>query len=439
MIKGFFLFISVLTVGMLQGRAQRLLTLEEAIATTLQNNFQIQLARNDSMIAAIDYGYRDAVFLPSLNATIGRTFSSNSQRQTLADSSERKSNNVRSNNIQGNVALNWVLFDGLKMFATREKADALLEAGTYTAREQVINTVATVINTYYSVARQQQLVKATDMQIKLNEERVKLAQYNLDIGTGAKPDVLQSRVDLNAQKVQKMQQQTTIAQLKEQLAQAMNSGIKPEEFELRDSIPLGEPISLGSLYEGLETANPAMLLAKSQIRIAELSLKESLADRYPVVSFNSAYNYSRLENNRAVNPSSLLFNKTYGYNFGFSASIPIFNQFRVKRQIQQDRLNLRYQNTLYDNQLSILRLSVTNAWQDYEQQRRILSMEEENIVYAEELVNIEMAKYRMGMATMVQLREAQLSLSQAYDRLIAARYNYKTAETELLRLRGTLL
>ena len=43
-------------------KAQKLLTLEEAIATALQYNYDIILSRNDSAVAALDYSYRNAVF-----------------------------------------------------------------------------------------------------------------------------------------------------------------------------------------------------------------------------------------------------------------------------------------------------------------------------------------------------------------------------------------
>ena len=45
----------------------------------------------------------------------------------------------------------------------------------------------------------------------------------------------------------------------------------------------------------------------------------------------------------------------------------------------------------------------------------------------------------LGQATYLQLREAQRSLEDAYNRLISARYNTKLAETELLRLKGDLV
>ncbi|HEX7753835.1 MAG TPA: TolC family protein, partial [Niabella sp.] len=90
-------------------------------------------------------------------------------------------------------------------------------------------------------------------------------------------------------------------------------------------------------------------------------------------------------------------------------------------------------------QRSLLNLNVVNAYKSYDQQKRTLKLEEENILLAKENVDIVFQTYKLGMATLVQLREAQLSLAQAYDRLIAARYNAKVSETELIRLKGTLL
>ena len=419
--------------------AQRLLTLEEAIATALLNNYQIQLSRNDSLIAAIDYSYRNMVFLPTVNAGGGYTQNDNNQKQTLADGTERKSNNLQSKNVQANVTLNWVLFDGLKMFATREKAAALLAAGEYAAREQVINTIAGVITNYYAIARNKQLIEATDVQIALNEERSKLAQNKLDIGTGAKPDVLQSKVDLNSQKSLRMQQVTQVEQLKEQLAQAMNSQISGAAFDIPDTIPLNPSLNLGELQEGIEHTNPTLLLAKSNIDVASYSLKESRSLLYPTLSFNTMYNFTRTDNKKVINPYSTLFNQSQGYNYGLTANIPIFNQFNARRAIKQSKLFLSTQQLNYDNQRSLLNLNVVNAYKSYDQQKRTLKLEEENILLAKENVDIVFQTYKLGMATLVQLREAQLSLAQAYDRLIAARYNAKVSETELIRLKGTLL
>ena len=46
------------------------MTLEEAIATALQNNYDIRISKNDSMVAALDYSYRYGAFLPQLNGLL---------------------------------------------------------------------------------------------------------------------------------------------------------------------------------------------------------------------------------------------------------------------------------------------------------------------------------------------------------------------------------
>jgi outer membrane protein len=419
-------------------KSQKLLTLEEAIAAALQNNYNIQLAKNDSMAAALDYSYKNAGFLPRLNANAGTVWNSNDVKQILFDGTKRESNNLRSNNINASINLNWTLFDGFRMFATRDKVEEFVKMGELGIKNQVVNTVAVVINTYYGIVRQKQQLKAIEEQMALNEERVKLAQYKLDIGVGAKPDVLQSKVDLNAQKAAKLDQEALIEQLKEQLNQVMNI-TGPSNYQVSDSIPLNTRLSLGEIQSGIESNNPALLIAKKNIDIAGITLRERKAERFPTLSFNSAYNINRNRNQAVINSFSTLFNRNRGFNYGFTASIPILNHFNTKRLIQQAELDIQYQKLMYDNQRSQINLSVINAFKEYEQQKKALELEEANILLAKENVDIVFQTYKLGAATFIQLREAQKSLEDAYNRLIAARYNTKLTETELLRLKGDLV
>ena len=62
--KRFFslLVISIIGKGL---TAQDSLTVEQAVAYALQNNYDILLSKNDSAVAAINYEYRNAVFFTS--------------------------------------------------------------------------------------------------------------------------------------------------------------------------------------------------------------------------------------------------------------------------------------------------------------------------------------------------------------------------------------
>ena len=430
------LFFALFTVNSLH--AQKLLTIDEAIAIALKSNHNITLAKFDSSAAAIDNSFKGAAFLPRLNANTGIVFNNNDQKQKFNDGTERERNGVKSNNLTAGISLNWTLFDGMGMFATREKVEEFVRLGELNIKNQVVSTVAGVVTTYYNIVRQKQQLKAIEEQIDISQVRVDLTQRKLDIGVGAKPDVLQSKVDMNAQKARQLEQQSLIAQLKSALNRLMN--VPPgNPFDVTDSIPINMNINIEEIRKDIENVNPSILIAKKNIDIAAVTLKEVKAERFPVISFNSNYNFSRLDNKAVVNPFTPLFSQNKGLNYGFTASIPILNNLNTKRLIRQAQLGIKTQELLYDNQKFLTYHSVNRAYRDYEQQKKALALEEENILLAKENVQIVLETYRLNAATLIQLREAQISLSEAYDRLIAARYNTKISEIELLSLKGELV
>jgi len=418
--------------------AQEKFTVEQVIAVTLKNNYDIRLVKNDSISYAIDAVYANAVFLPRVNANAGILFNNNSQNQELADGTKRNSSGIRSNNLTGSVQLNWTLFDGFKMFATRQKTYEFVKFGEYNVKAQMVTTIASVVNNYYNIVRQKQQLKAIEEQMGINEERVKIADKKLSVGLGAKPELLQAKVDLNAQKAARLQQQTIIEQLRGNLNQLMN--IAPDAiYDVVDTIIYRDDILLGDLVGNIENTNPQLLAAKKNIDIGRLTLKERVGELYPTVTFNSAYNYSRNQNQTVINNFTPLFNQNNGYNYGVGVSIPILNYFNVRKSVRQAKNDIDYLNLFYENQRQIVNTGIVNAFKDYELQRKMLALEEENIILAKENVYIAVERLRLGISTYIELRETQKSLSDGYDRLIAARYNTKVAETELMRLRGDLV
>jgi outer membrane protein TolC len=422
---------------------QRFLSLQDALTIALENNYDIRLAKNDSALLALDYSYRNAVYLPRLNANLGTTWTNNHQEQEFSDGTDRQGN-VVTNNISGSVTLNWTLFDGLRMFALRDKAEEYARLGSLEVKNQVVNTVAEIINTYYIIVRQKQQLKAIEEQMSINQTRVDLSQRRLEIGLGTKQEYLQSQIDLNAQKSAKLHQETYIRELKSRLNQRMdpdmnNQQIMTTDYEVSDSIPIDFQLTLEEIQSNIEQTSPMLQINRKNIEIAGISIKEARAERYPIVEFNSAYNFSLTNNDVALNPFLPLSNQNRGFNYGFSASIPILNYRNADRLVEQAKLNYDYQNILYASERSLLNLNVINAYGVYVLQKEALLLEEENILLARENVNITLETYRLGTSTFIQLREAEKSLEDAYDRLIAARYNAKLAETELLRLKGDIV
>jgi outer membrane protein len=427
------LFTSIATL-----KAQRTLSLEEAIATALKNNYDIQLAKIDSSVAALDYSYKWVAFIPRLNASTGVVFNNNDQRQKFNDGTVRERKGIRSDVLNSNLQLNWVLFDGLRMFATRDKLGEFVKLGELNIKNNIVNTVAAVVTNYFNIVRQKQQLKAVEEQMSISNERVKLADKKLSVGLGSKPELLQAKVDLNAQKASQLQQLTLIEQLKDQLNTVMVIDAS-SAYDVSDSIPFNNSLQLGEIMNFAETNNPVLQMAKKNIDITRLTLKEQKADRLPTLTFNSNYNYSRADNKAVVNPFTPLFSRNNGFNYGLTVGIPLLNGFNVQRQIKQTNIDLRFQQMDLDRQKAVVNLGIMVAFKDYELQKKALALEEENITLAKENVFIALERFKQGVSTYLELREAQKSLEDGYNRLIAARYNTKLAETELMRLKGELI
>lgn len=414
-----------------------LLTLEDAIGTALRNNYNILLAKNDSASFALDRSYAYAAFLPRLNASGSKLWNVNAQKQELANGAKRDTTGIQSSNLVGAVNLNWTLFDGLRMFATRDRLKELEVLGALNIKLQVVNTIATVNNNYFNIVRRKQQLKAIEEQISISEERVKLADRKLTVGLGAKPELLQAQLDLNEQRSNKLREQALIDQLKQQLNQLMAVEVK-SNYEVVDSIPINTQLNLGELSSAMVQSNPGLLQARKNIDIAKITLKERKAEQYPTLNFNSAFNFNRLENKAVINNFTPLFNRNRGFNYGLAINLPLLNGFNTRRLIGQAKLDISFQEINYKNQLSLADVALQNAFKAYEMQKQALRLEEENITLARENVNIALERFRQGVSTFIELRVAQISLAEAYNRLIAARYDTKLAEIELLRLKGDI-
>lgn len=418
--------------------AQSLLSEKDAIAAALKNNYDIQLLRNDSVSYAIDKSFINAAFYPRINATSNLVFNNNNQKQKLADGTIRQSKSVRSINFQNAINLNWVIFDGFKMFISRDKLLEIEKLGNTAIKDQIAKTIADVVKTYYNIVRQKQQLQAINEQMGLNEERLKLSQKKLGTGLGAKPEVLQSTLDLNAQKIAKLQQLSLIDQIKEQLNLLMNVP-QGTLYEVSDSIPFKNEIALGDALAIAKQSNTQLNVIQQNKTIAQFTLMERRAERFPTLSINSAYNFNKTNNKTVLNNFTPLFNRNYGFNYGLSLSIPILNNYQIKRNIKQAENDIAYQELLYAYQQRQIENAISIAFKNYLLQKNVLALEEQNIRLAKENVYISSERLRLGITTLLELRETQKSLEDAYNRLIAARYNAKVAETDLLRLTGEIL
>lgn len=417
-----------------QSQAQQLMTLDEAITIGLKNNYNILMAKNQEEAAAVDYQYAFGAFLPTINGSASKVWSTESVNQKYSNGNKVERNGARSNQTSLSANLNWTLFDGLKVFATKDKLKAIEEAGTLTVKDQVVNTIAQIIQSYYNIVQQKEQLASIAEQMSISEERVNIAKNEFTSGLGSKIDLLQAQVDLNSQKAAYLQQQTLIEESKASLNQLIAIPVD-NEYSVSDSIPVDTALNYISIKQAALANNPGLLLAKKNIDISQLALKEVQRSRLPTISFNSSYAFS--SNNSEA--GFFLLNQTRGFNYGFSASVPIFQGFLHNQQAKNAQLNIAYSQLSLQNQQSLVSVELRNAYKSYEYYIKAIQLAEENLTVAEENVKVNLAAFQQGQVSSLEVKEAQQSLAEARFTLISARYNAKLAETNLLMLKGDIV
>jgi outer membrane protein TolC len=272
----------------------------------------------------------------------------------------------------------------------------------------------------------------------VNFERVKLAERKLEVGTGAKPELLQAKVDLNAQRTLAVQQEILIQQIKDQLNGQVAFGL-PDQFVIADTIPINMNLNFDEIVSSIENSNQTVLAAKRNVEVATIAVRENQAGRYPIIQLLGNYNFTRTQNQIGYAVGIQQLTQILQYNYGVGVSVPILNNMNTSRLVAQAKVTQSRMLAIYDQQKTLATVGVRNAFTNYENSKKILQIQEENILVAKENVAIALAGFRRGITTFIELRTAQQSLSDAYNQLIAARFSTKASEIELMRLQGSLL
>ncbi|HEX2617478.1 MAG TPA: TolC family protein, partial [Flavobacteriales bacterium] len=109
--------------------AQTLLTAEEAVRIAVEKNYGIVLSRLNAESARVSNNAGAAGMLPTLDGTGLYSMDHASTKQQFFSGEQRNANDANAETISGELTLNWRLFDGLGMFAAKDRLEALERIG----------------------------------------------------------------------------------------------------------------------------------------------------------------------------------------------------------------------------------------------------------------------------------------------------------------------
>ncbi len=414
--------------------AQELLTVEDAVKIALENNYDIRIASNDLRIDKENVSLGNAGFLPTVDATITDNNSIQNSSQTRSDGTTTSLDNARNSNLGYGVNLGWTVFDGFRMFARYDQLKELQKLGETQLRLKVLDRVREVMSTYYQLVQQQQQLSAIDSAMVISQQRVTTAQNRFSIGKAAKLEVLNSQVDLNTDQTNLLRQQELYKNTKTQLNELLARKIDID-FRVSDSVVVDNNLQLADLMSLAEKQNPQLQAQIINRRVAELQLKQVRAGRFPTVSLNTGYNFSDSNSSLGFTSQS----SAHGLNYGFSASMNIFDGFNQRRNEKVASISIENSKIAIEQQTQALQSQMTTAFQTYQTNLNLIGLEEKNRAIAKQNLDITLEKYRIGTITTLELRTAQLNYINAVVRYSEALSQVKLSEIALRELAGNLV
>lgn len=428
-----FFYSLVLFLTALQIQAQELLTVEDAVKIALQNNYEIKIASNDLKINKVNVASGNAGMLPKATASVVDNNGIQNSSQTKSDGTVTKLDNAKNNSLNYGIGLDWTIFDGFRMFAKYDQLKELQKLGEAELKLTIITKIGDVTSAYFDLVQQQQQLSALDTTIVISNQRLTMAQNRFTIGKASKLEVLNAQVDLNTDMTTLLRQKELYANSKTLLNQILARDVKTD-FKVVDDITVDDKLQLLELSALAEKQNPQLETQIINKKVAELQLKQIRAGRYPTVKVSTGYNFAETQSSLGFTTES----SARGLNYGFSASMNIFDGFSQNRNEKIAKIQIENSKIAIDQQTMALTSQLNTAFQTYLTNLELIKLEGKNEAIAKQNLDITLDKFRIGTITTLEFRTAQLNYINAKVRNSDAQYQAKLSEIALRELAGNL-
>ncbi|WNJ16202.1 TolC family protein [Pontibacter sp. G13] len=434
------LLVMFIGIGSLQ--AQDKLSLEQAVTDALTQNYGIRIARMNTEATTIDAYKGNAGLLPTVtldgNGSYNRTDGSIVFQQFGPDGAPvQETFDINGNESQQytiGATVNYTLFNG---FANQTNYQILLrnvDLSEAQTRATVEANIAQVVNAYYLLARNTNTLRIRKETLDRSKARLEYAQNQAEFGATSKLNVLNAEVDFNTDSINVVNAELDIVNARKDLNLLLGRDI--EDFYAVDTtVTINSDYQLGQLQDAALSENPQLQTARMSQNISELQIKLAKSGYYPRVNLNAGYSYTYSANPASQTPEI----QTYGPTAGGGISFNLWNANRTNRSVQKAQVSLAASRMQVKEQEQMLLRDLSKAYATYRNNMNVLELSYKSQEAATANFERTAEAFKLGQATNLQFREAQLNLLSIENQLNDLQYIVKASEAEMLRLSGLLV
>ena len=423
-------------------KAQETLTLKQCLHIGIENNLQLQTKCNDIVKGEHGITENRAKLLPQINAIASMNDNFNPPVSVTDGSAYGNPYNVTKTlqyNASAGLQLQMPLYNQTLLTALdiTKMMDHINRLSYDKARNDLISQIAQMYYLAQSTAEQITIIKAN---ITRMEELKNITDAFFDNGMSMAVDVKRVSINLENLKVQRDNAEAMLTQQINMLKYVIDyPADKTITLTPVDAASV-EAVELTGLYESL----PELQLLQKQSELSEKQQKMIKQGYLPSIMLTGNLTYSaftdKFGNWFHSGPSNHWYNSS---GLGITLRIPVFDGLERRTKIRKARLdteNARLENArlAYDDALKGLRTQYLNATNDLMNSRRNFTKQLDNYRLAEDVYAVTTDRYREGVASMTEVLQDEMQMSEAQNSYVTAHYSYRVTALSLLKLTGQL-
>ncbi len=412
-------------------------TLEECVRYAIDNNISIKQSELDTKSADIDKKGAMGNFLPSVNANASHSWNVGLNQDITTGLLRNQTTQFTS----AGASVGVDIYKGLQNQNTLRKANLSIVAAKYQLLKMQEDVALNVANAFLQVLFNKENLKVQQEQLEINKKQLVRSQELVSAGSVPRGDLLdiKATVALDNQKVIAAENTLLISKLSlTQLLQLKDF----ENFEVSDETSAKDENNIlaqtpSAIYDKAKEIKTELKIAKTNLEIAEKNLAIAKGAYQPHLTgfynFNSRVSYADVPfyNNSGQiigtqSPPAFFsqFNTNKGQSFGAQLSIPIFNGFSAKNNVERSKVSLEKSKIALEQQNLDLQRNVFTAFTDakgalnsYDSAISALEARQQAYDYAKE-------KFAVGMMNSFDFNQAQTLLSNAQSEVLRTKYDY---------------
>jgi TolC family type I secretion outer membrane protein len=403
------------------------LTLSEATELALRQQPTIRAARGSLSAAQARIPQARSFYYPRFDLQTGL--------QTGEFVSSTTGNTTRSDSTFINIQGRQLLYDFGKTAALVDeaKAGSRVASGELERVRDVV--VQNVRQSYFNVLAARRLVAVADASLARSELNLRSARGFFDVGTKPKSDVTRAEVEVANARVGVIRARNLVRFSETSLANALGLDATAP-IEIVDTLTY-EPVALDPAQLAVEALGNRPELRQSQARLdqARAQLSGARANYLPDLTLVGTAGYTGDDAFVSTDGvAGVAFNEFWSLTGQLSWNL--FEGFFTQNRVKETQALVETARANYETIELQVRLEVEQAYIAVVEADERIGATEKAIESAQENLRLAQGRYDAGVGTILELTEAQLSLSNAEADNVRALTDYRVGLAVLDRVVG---